>query len=104
MKTVTCPVCKHTGPPKRVTPGSFWIEVVLWLFFIIPGVIYSLWRLSARKSICTRCGNPYVYKNEIRHLDTAYCVTPSSPDDILAATKELLSNKQKSKGENMGSR
>jgi len=38
-----------------------------------------------------------VYKNEIRHLDTAYCVRPSSPDDILAGTKELLSNKQKSK-------
>ena len=37
-----------------------------------------------------------VYKEEIRHLVTAYCVNPGSPDEILNATIELLSNKQKS--------
>ncbi|WP_152544764.1 YqaE/Pmp3 family membrane protein [Deinococcus phoenicis] len=58
QQAVACPVCRYVGPPRRVTPGSFLIELVLWLFFIIPGVIYSLWRLSARREVCAACGNP----------------------------------------------
>lgn len=34
------------------------IELVLWLCFIIPGLIYSLWRLSTRSPGCPSCGQP----------------------------------------------
>jgi len=51
-----CPHCGYLGDSKIVTKGSFWIELVLWIFFIIPGVIYSLWRLTSRASVCPSCG------------------------------------------------
>lgn len=51
-----CPTCGHVGRPARHTPGSFLIEVVLWLCFLVPGVIYSLWRVSARRDVCSKCG------------------------------------------------
>jgi hypothetical protein len=33
--------------------GSFLIELVLWLAACVPGLIYSLWRLTTAK----RCGS-----------------------------------------------
>ena len=47
-----CVTCGTTGRPKRVTRGSLLIELVLWLCFIVPGLIYSLWRLSTRHTAC----------------------------------------------------
>lgn len=52
-----CTQCGHHGVPITVTPGSIGIEILLWLFFIIPGLIYSIWRLSARHMACPSCGN-----------------------------------------------
>ena len=52
-----CPICGHRGYSRTITPGSFLIELALWLFMIIPGLIYSLWRLSARKQGCPACGS-----------------------------------------------
>jgi hypothetical protein len=50
-----CTRCGTIGWPKRYTPGSFAIELLLFLFFIIPGVIYGVWRLTARKWVCAAC-------------------------------------------------
>jgi hypothetical protein len=52
-----CRNCGHLGPSSSVTKGSTAIELVLWLCFILPGLIYSLWRLSSRHSACPKCGN-----------------------------------------------
>lgn len=57
MKMV-CNRCRHVGKPVSSTPGSFAIEVVLWLCLVIPGLVYSLWRLSRRQAVCERCGCP----------------------------------------------
>ena len=51
-----CTACGHQGKPESDTPGSIWIEVVLWLCFLIPGLIYSIWRLNKRHDVCTSCG------------------------------------------------
>lgn len=51
-----CLTCGHEGRSAKVTRGSFLIEVVLWLCFIVPGLIYSLWRLSTRHEVCGNCG------------------------------------------------
>lgn len=42
--------------PKTVTKGSFFIELILWLCILIPGLIYSIWRLSSRYKACPACG------------------------------------------------
>jgi len=41
---------------KKTMKGSFLIEVILWLTFIIPGVIYSIWRLANTPLVCPKCG------------------------------------------------
>lgn len=53
---MVCPACGTRGEPKQITRGSTGIELVLWLCFIIPGLIYSLWRLSTRHPGCPSCG------------------------------------------------
>lgn len=52
-----CTACGHQGMPESDTPGSIWIEVVLWLCFLIPGLIYSIWRLNKRRGVCAACGS-----------------------------------------------
>lgn len=52
-----CISCGHQGPSVRVTKGSVLIELVLWICFIIPGLIYSVWRVSSRHDACMSCGS-----------------------------------------------
>lgn len=55
---VVCKHCGHYGEPSRKTKGSIWIELILWLCFLIPGLIYSIWRLNTRHDVCAKCGSP----------------------------------------------
>lgn len=57
-----CPNCGIIGRPKTLTKGSLGIEVVLWLCFIFPDILYSLWRLSNRQRGCRSCGQPGVIR------------------------------------------
>lgn len=50
-----CANCGFMGQAKKVTKGSFLIELALWLCFIIPGLIYSLWRLTTKHLACPKC-------------------------------------------------
>lgn len=53
-----CVTCEHTGKPRTFTRGSIFIEIILWLCFLVPGLIYSIWRLTSKCIICASCGNP----------------------------------------------
>jgi len=59
-KKKICSNCGYQGKPKTKVKGSILIEIVLWLCFIIPGLIYSLYRSTsaARYKICPECGAP----------------------------------------------
>jgi hypothetical protein len=57
MSEMVCSKCGTLGDPRRHTKGSILIEIVLWLAFIIPGLIYSLWRLTTRANVCRACGS-----------------------------------------------
>lgn len=54
--THVCRLCEYVGRPERITKGSILIEIVLWLFLILPGIIYSIWRLTSRYKACPMCG------------------------------------------------
>lgn len=56
MSQRICSNCGTVGTPKTVTRGNILIELILWICFIIPGVIYSIWRLSTRAKACRSCG------------------------------------------------
>jgi hypothetical protein len=57
-KELICSQCGYVGNTKSDTPGNILIEILMYFFFIIPGLIYSIWRLSARKRVCGSCGSP----------------------------------------------
>jgi len=60
-KHYTCMQCGYTGKAKRGYRGSAMIELILWLTFIIPGIIYSAWRGSKIVHICPSCkGNDMI--------------------------------------------
>jgi hypothetical protein len=56
MSQLICSNCGTVGTPKTVTKGSILIEIVLWICFIVLGIIYSIWRLSTRTKACRSCG------------------------------------------------
>jgi len=55
-KQLICSACGQVGEGKTKIKGNGLIEVILWLCFIIPGIIYSIWRSSSRHKICSACG------------------------------------------------
>lgn len=53
-----CTTCGDINNGKRKVPGTFLVELALWLLFLFPGLIYSLWRVSSAKRVCRRCESP----------------------------------------------
>lgn len=72
---VSCKNCGHTGWSK--TKGSIWITLVLAFFFLVPAIIYEIWRRSGL-GVCENCGSDLV-------MPSHACVTskPSSVSDLL---------------------
>ncbi len=52
---IQCPNCKYEGNGKYITKGYVAVELVLWLLFLFPGLVYSIWRLSTKKWVCPEC-------------------------------------------------
>jgi hypothetical protein len=50
-----CSSCGFVGSPEIKYKGSIWIEIILWLFFLIPGIIYSIWRVGSKFLRCPMC-------------------------------------------------
>jgi ribosomal protein S27AE len=44
------------GRKDLKNPGNTLIEFILWLWLIVPGLLYSIWRRSKEK-LCPRCGS-----------------------------------------------
>ena len=53
-----CLRCGTIGQPRMETPGSFAAEVMLWLLLIVPGAIYTVWRLASKRPVCPTCRSP----------------------------------------------
>ncbi len=85
---IKCPNCGFIGAPVKYTRGSFWIEIILWLCFLVPGLIYSVWRLTTKSIVCPRCKYnniiPFVKPDGTSH-DEKIC--PYCAETIKAAAK-----------------
>lgn len=55
LPTHVCTSCGSQVRPKSMTPGTFAMELLLWLCFLVPGVIYSVWRIASRYAGCPVC-------------------------------------------------
>ena len=56
-ENLVCTNCGHVGDTTTATKGHFALEVVLWLCLLVPGIIYSIWRITTRHEACPACGN-----------------------------------------------
>ncbi len=74
-----CPACGTVARPKRITKGSLATEVALWLFFLVPGLIYSVWRLASRYEGCPSC-----LRAGMIPLDSPVAVRALGADVVLA--------------------
>ena len=54
-KKMLCPNCGHEGRGIGIRPGSGVIECFLWLLFIVPGLIYLMWRSNGKFRGCPKC-------------------------------------------------
>jgi hypothetical protein len=59
-KEFICASCGSPGKPKNAIKGSIVVEIILWFSFLIPGLIYSIWRLTTRAKACRVCNAPNV--------------------------------------------
>ena len=55
LPTHVCIACGSQVRPRSITPGSMGMELLLWLFFLVPGLIYSIWRIASRYAGCPVC-------------------------------------------------
>ena len=60
QREVYCTSCGTLGQPKKIIKGSFGVEVALWLLFLLPGLIYSVWRLTSKVECCSSCSQPSI--------------------------------------------
>ena len=61
-----CTRCLTVAAPKKQVRGSFVMELAAWCLLLIPGIIYSFWRLTTKQLVCPACGS-------------AELIPPSSP-------------------------
>jgi DNA-directed RNA polymerase subunit RPC12/RpoP len=54
-KTHVCTSCGSEVRAMQITPGSFGTELLLWFLFLLPGLIYSIWRIAGRYTGCPVC-------------------------------------------------
>ena len=52
-----CTACGATGAPIVRMKGSDGAFLLLIFFFLLPGIIYAIWRNSTRQIVCSRCGH-----------------------------------------------
>lgn len=53
-----CTNCYYKGRPDEKMKGNFLTEVLLWFFFLIPGIIYTIWRHTTKAKVCASCEQP----------------------------------------------
>lgn len=82
---MVCTQCGHHGFTVRRVKGSTGIELILWLCFLVPGLIYSVWRMSSRRPVCTACGSSALVPPSSPVGQRMLGATSSAPDSPQAA-------------------
>ena len=59
-KKFICSNCGYLGRPETQKKGSERMEMMMWWCFLLPGFIYSTWRIITRYKVCPECKSPYV--------------------------------------------
>lgn len=54
---MVCRACGTVAPAKVVRCGSETFTFILCLLFLLPGIIFYLWRKHTTQRVCSCCGN-----------------------------------------------
>ena len=81
---VLCTACGSIGYTKRRMKGSILTEFLLWCFFLIPGLIYSIWRHTTVAQVCPSCGSSAVIPTDspVAQQKIALSTGDFSPDAL----------------------
>lgn len=55
-----CRRCGSVAEPVMIWEGSMLLAWILFLLFLLPGLIYALWRYHRRFPVCPVCGSSNV--------------------------------------------
>jgi predicted RNA-binding Zn-ribbon protein involved in translation (DUF1610 family) len=61
--SMVCPSCGTRGEPKIIPRGSMVIEFFLWMCFLVPGLLYAIWRETKKTKACPACGAEMIKVN-----------------------------------------
>lgn len=89
-KRSVCTACGYVGKPKKIIKGNFLMEVILWLFFLIPGLIYSIWRLSTKHTACPNCKQSTMIPTDSpigQKLTADFPIAPPTKEEELTTQK-----------------
>lgn len=57
MSKYYCNSCQNYSP-TALMKGNGWIEFVLYFVYLVPGIIYSIWRRNGPPNVCPLCKAP----------------------------------------------
>lgn len=58
MANLICTLCGYAGEANKKARGNGLVEFILWWFFLVPGIIYSIWSRGGNgKNVCPKCGS-----------------------------------------------
>jgi hypothetical protein len=55
-----CGNCGYVVEPVKVVRGNLATEIILWFFFLIPGLCYSVWRVGGKDMVCPSCNSSQI--------------------------------------------
>lgn len=99
MSDFICAKCGAVGGAKTYTKGTILVELFLWIFFIVPGLIYSLWRLCTRSKGCYLCGATDILPVNSPVGQKMMAAAKPEPEKIEPAAAEKTAPKQIENGD-----
>src|ERR1700722_15256161 len=77
-----CTQCGTIASSRQITPGSGLITLVLLICFMVPGIIYWLWRHTNTYPACPKCGSRSLVPTETPHARHAISQSPAVAESL----------------------
>jgi hypothetical protein len=93
MAQKMCLQCGSIGDTKRFMKGSILTELLLWLFFLLPGLIYSIWRHSTVAQVCSKCDSSNIIPLDSPVARNLLANQPQAPGPVAPVASTARDNR-----------
>jgi len=52
---MVCKDCHFCGYPQIALKGKLVFEILLWCCYLVPGLLYTIWRRTNKVKVCEKC-------------------------------------------------